>query len=105
MNGDGLVNAQDINPFVLALTDTAAWVAQYPELDLLALGDIGGSGQTEPPFTPDGYFNAQDITPFVYLLTHPVGGVGQVSTAEAPTAEYTEAALAFPGGRPAHCRR
>jgi hypothetical protein len=101
LNGDGLINAQDINPFVLALTDFPAWQATYPQLNVLVVGDIGGPGQTTPPFTPDGLFNAQDINPFVYLLTNPTGGVGQVSATEAPTAEHTEAELASPAvGQP-----
>jgi len=59
LNWDTLVNNQDINPFVLALTDLPAWQAQYPEKDILAVGDING----------DGFFNNQDINPFVALLT------------------------------------
>jgi len=62
MNGDGLLNSQDINPFALALTDQAAWQAEYPEVNFLAVGDMNG----------DGLLNSQDINPFVALLT---GGV------------------------------
>jgi len=67
---DGVVNAADINPFVLALTNLPAWQAAHPGVDVLVPGDIGGPGQSTPPFTPDGFFNAQDINPFVYILTH-----------------------------------
>jgi len=70
VNGDGLLNAQDIKPFVLALTDTAAWQAEYPLLDILAVGDCGGPGGI-----PDGFFNAQDINPFVWLLTMGAGDI------------------------------
>jgi len=59
LNGDDLLNAQDVNPFVLAMTYPADWEAQYPALDLLKAGDIDG----------DGLVNAQDINPFVVLLT------------------------------------
>jgi len=58
MNCDGLVNAFDIDPFVLALTDSAAYAAQYPDCNYLN-GDING----------DGLVNAFDIDPFVLLLT------------------------------------
>jgi len=59
LNNDTLVNAQDINPFVLALTDLPTWQAQYPGVDILDVGDCDS----------DGLFNAQDINPFVVILT------------------------------------
>jgi len=78
MNGDGLVNAQDINPFVLALTYPAEYATQYPNINLLAVGDLGG-----PEGVPDGLFNNQDINPFVYLLTHqPPEGAGDIPVTE-----------------------
>jgi hypothetical protein len=58
LNCDGLVNAFDIDPFVLALTDPVAYAAQFPECSYL-LADING----------DGMVNAFDIDPFVQLLT------------------------------------
>jgi hypothetical protein len=58
LNCDGLINAFDIDPFVLALTDPAAYAAQYPDCDYM-LADING----------DGLVNAFDIDPFVVLLT------------------------------------
>jgi hypothetical protein len=58
MNCDGLINAFDIDPFVLALTDAAAYAVQYTDCDVL-LADING----------DGLVNAFDIDPFVILLT------------------------------------
>ncbi len=60
MNCDGAVNAFDIDPFVLALTDPTAYAAAFPDCDYL-LADING----------DGAVNASDIDPFVALL---VGG-------------------------------
>ncbi len=60
MNCDGVINAFDIDPFVLGLTDPAAYQAAYPECYLLN-GDLNG----------DGLFNAFDIDPFVQAL---VGG-------------------------------
>ncbi len=60
MNCDGVVNAFDIDPFVLALTDPAAYAAAYPTCDVLH-GDVNG----------DGMLNAFDIDPFVELLIAP----------------------------------
>ena len=57
MNCDESVNVFDIDPFVLALTDADAYVATYPECDLLN-GDING----------DGDVNSFDIDPFVLLV-------------------------------------
>jgi len=48
----------DINPFILAMTDPAAYHAAYPNCDRL-LGDLDG----------DGYVTAHDINPFVALLS------------------------------------
>jgi len=64
MNCDFIVNAQDINPFVMALTNLPLWQATYPvaapgTVDILEVGDIDGMFG----------FNAHDINPFVYLLT------------------------------------
>jgi len=68
LNGDGLINAQDINPFILAMTDLAAWQATYPSLDILTVGDCDD----------DGLFNAQDINPFVAIMTSGMTGGGPV---------------------------
>jgi hypothetical protein len=58
MNCDGVVNGFDIDPFVQALTDPAAYAKAYPDCDRL-LADINGDGNV------DGF----DIDPFVELLT------------------------------------
>jgi 6-phosphogluconolactonase (cycloisomerase 2 family) len=58
LNCDGLVNAFDIDPFTLALTDPDAYQQQYPSCNLM-LADVSGDGQV----------NAFDIDPFVELLT------------------------------------
>jgi hypothetical protein len=58
LNCDGAVNAFDIDPFVLALTDPAGYQAQYSHCDRM-LADCNG----------DGEVNAFDIDPFVLLLT------------------------------------
>jgi hypothetical protein len=58
MNCDGLVNNFDIDPFVLAISDPAAYAAQYPDCNILN-GDING----------DGVVNNFDIDPFVNLIS------------------------------------
>ncbi len=58
LNCDGAVNAFDIDPFVLALTDPAGYAAGLPECDRAA-ADVNG----------DGEVNAFDIDPFVALLS------------------------------------
>ncbi|MGD8451938.1 MAG: hypothetical protein PVJ57_08975 [Phycisphaerae bacterium] len=60
MNCDGVVNNFDISPFVLALTNPAAYATAYPECDILN-GDCNG----------DGVLNNFDISPFVGLLVEP----------------------------------
>ncbi|MBL8878096.1 MAG: hypothetical protein JNG88_03160 [Phycisphaerales bacterium] len=58
MNCDGTVNNFDIDAFVLALTDPAAYAATYPTCNIMN-GDVNG----------DGLLNNFDIDPFVALLT------------------------------------
>ncbi|MEW6252738.1 MAG: hypothetical protein AB1716_19045 [Planctomycetota bacterium] len=57
LNCDDVVNFDDINPFVLALTDPAAYAIAYPNCPF-ENRDING----------DGLFNFDDINPFVALL-------------------------------------
>ena len=57
-NCDGTVNAFDIDPFVLALSDAGAWATAYPACDLLCVCDCNG----------DGTVNAFDIDTFATLL-------------------------------------
>ena len=59
MNCDGVVDFGDINPFVLLLSNPAAWQAAYPGCPA-ANGDIDG----------DGVVGFGDINPFVALLTN-----------------------------------
>ncbi len=58
LNCDGAVNAFDIDPFVLALSDPAAYAALHPDCNR-QLADCNG----------DGLVNAFDIDAFVLLLT------------------------------------
>ncbi len=60
MNDDGLVNFDDINPFVLALASPATYREQYPQLDPDLSGDTNGDNQ----------LNFDDINGFVALLAH-----------------------------------
>jgi hypothetical protein len=57
-NCDGAVNFDDINPFVLALSDPAGYQQQYPNCNLLN-ADCNG----------DGVVNFDDINPFVAILS------------------------------------
>jgi len=58
MNGDGLVNNLDINPFVMGLTDGEAYQAAFSQSPT-GPGDVN----------LDGEFNNLDINPFVSRLT------------------------------------
>ncbi len=58
LNCDGVVSVGDINPFVLALTDPAAYADQFPDCDI-ASGDIND----------DGIVSVGDINGFVALIT------------------------------------
>ena len=60
LNCDGEVNAFDIDPFVLALTDPDGYAAAWPDCDVM-LADCNG----------DGEINVFDIDPFVELLAGP----------------------------------
>jgi hypothetical protein len=57
LNCDGVVSPADIDPFVMALTDPPAYIAQFPDCDFL-LADLNG----------DGFVTAADIDPFVQSL-------------------------------------
>jgi hypothetical protein len=58
LNCDAAVNAFDMDPFVLALTDPARYATAYPECSWLR-ADVNGDGQV----------NLYDIDPFLDLLT------------------------------------
>jgi endonuclease/exonuclease/phosphatase family metal-dependent hydrolase len=60
MNCDGTVSFGDINPFVLALSNPAAYQAAYP-----------GCPITNGDINQDGQVGFADINPFVALLSHP----------------------------------
>ncbi len=61
MNCDGVVNFADINPFVLALSDPAGYMQQFPTCNI-NLADVNR----------DGVVDFADINPFVALLS---GGI------------------------------
>ncbi len=58
VNCNGSVDFDDINSFVLAISDPAAYAAAYPDCDIL-LADCNG----------DGYVDFADINPFVAILS------------------------------------
>jgi hypothetical protein len=60
LNCDALVDELDIEPFVLALVDSAAYATSYPNCDL-----------RNADCNVDGAVDAFDIDPFVDLLTDP----------------------------------
>jgi hypothetical protein len=60
LNCDGYVNFGDINPFVLALVDPAAYVTTYPSCDIMN-ADMNG----------DGSVDFGDINPFVAAMLPP----------------------------------
>jgi hypothetical protein len=60
LNCDGVLDAFDIEPFILALLDPVGYAAAYPDCDR-DLADING----------DGVVDAFDIEPFVALLVGP----------------------------------
>ena len=57
MNCDGVVNLADVDPFVLALVNPAAYALAFPGCDVLA-GDMNG----------DGLLNGLDVGLFVAAL-------------------------------------
>jgi hypothetical protein len=61
MNGDGGVDAFDIEPFVLALTDRNTYIAMFPGINADEVGDTNC----------DGVLDAFDIEPFITLLVGP----------------------------------
>lgn len=71
MNGDGSVDEGDVNPFVLALTDRAAYEAAYPGVDADIVGDIDGSST----------LNLGDVKGFTALLA---SGSGAASASALP---------------------
>jgi hypothetical protein len=58
MDCNGWVDFEDINPFVLAISDPAAYQAAYPNCNFLN-GDCNG----------DGYVDFDDINPFIVILS------------------------------------
>lgn len=61
LNGDGLIDNEDIDAFVLGLTNPSGYQARYPTLDPVLQGDLNG----------DGALDNEDIDPFVSLLSAP----------------------------------
>ncbi len=58
LNGDAMVDIEDISPFMLALTNPLNYAAQFPGIDAEALGDINR----------DGRFDNADVDSFNVLL-------------------------------------
>ncbi len=58
LNCDGIVDFDDINPFILALSDPVAYQAAYPNCTVQN-GDCNG----------DTYVDFDDINPFIVILS------------------------------------
>lgn len=72
-NDDGLINTEDINAFILALTDTPAWADHYPYTMV-----------SKVDFNDDGLINTEDINHFILTLTGQGGASQPVSGAAIP---------------------
>ena len=84
-NADRVVNLLDINPFVLAIVDPAAYAQTYPGVNLTLIDPSG-----------DGVVNLLDINPFVTAIT----GSAAINVPE-PTTVTTGLLLLFLlSGRP-----
>jgi hypothetical protein len=84
-DGSRALDTQDINPFILAMTDRAAYAQAYPGLRLELL-DLSG----------DGVINTEDINHFVAALT---AAQGQVIPQPAGVTLLLVALLAMTSGR------
>lgn len=58
-NSDGVINTNDVLPFVLALTDPLSYQTEYPDVVFPDQVDINR----------DGLVNSNDVLPFVTLQT------------------------------------
>ncbi len=84
-DGSGTVDTQDINPFILALTNPAAFQSTY------------GVNPVVYDTNNDGVINTEDINPFILILTGGGSASGQSSqTTSTPASEPT---TALPAGR------
>jgi hypothetical protein len=70
LNGDGSVDSEDIDPFLLAFADVDSFQADFPWLRALYVGD----------FNADGAVDSEDIDPFL------VAFAGGSPVAAGPTA-------------------
>lgn len=86
MNGDGVVDEEDVNPFVLALTNRAAYEAAYPGVNADIVGDIN----------QDEAFDLGDVGPFKSLFS---SGLAQSAAVPEPSTIVllTLGAMAFVG--------
>ena len=73
MDGDGDVDVDDVNPFVQALTDRAAYDLAHPGVLADLVGDVDGSGK----------FDLGDISKFKALVSSP--GTGSATSVPEPS--------------------
>lgn len=79
--GDDLLNTEDINAFILALTDPTGYATMYPWVDLTGVDPSG-----------DGLINTEDIGHFIAALTG-AGGGAVIPEPAAPTILLAAAGL------------
>ena len=61
MNADGAIDANDIEPFILALFDPDEYERRFPDIPRVAIGDMN----------LDGELNSADIEGFIEALFGP----------------------------------
>ncbi|MCC7204181.1 MAG: SBBP repeat-containing protein [Phycisphaeraceae bacterium] len=76
-NQDGLVNVQDINPFLEILAYPDGYQSRHPELDVRFVADLNRDGQV----------NVQDINPFVQLLAGASSSSGTATSLNLPATD------------------
>jgi hypothetical protein len=58
LNGNGVIDAEDIEPFILALFDRAQYLINFPDINPDVTGD----------FNCDGVMDTEDIEGFIIVL-------------------------------------
>lgn len=75
MNGDGVVDAGDVNPMVLALTNRIAFEAAYQNVDADLVGDLDESGSLD----------LGDLAQFVHRITSSTNSQSAANSAPEPS--------------------
>ena len=89
MNGDNMLTDADVNPFVQALTDRAAYDSAHPLLDADINGDVNG----------DGAFNLGDVGAFKILIASQPASANAAAVPELSTLLLAMISIALLLGR------